>query len=113
MTAPTGTPITLCTDCNREHPITRQHCPVCGLASLFGHESCGPVRCQCATGVCADRTLPHPGHCCLRDMDDDGMTCEHEAEWIAVHEEICPAAHSWQRRIVDPEQDALPIGEGL
>lgn len=40
MTTPTGIPVTLCTDCNREHPVTRQHCPVCGLASLFGHESC-------------------------------------------------------------------------
>lgn len=32
MTTPTGIPITLCTDCNREHPVTRQHRPVCGLA---------------------------------------------------------------------------------
>lgn len=40
-TTPTGAPITDCGTCNRRHPVTRQHCPTCGLATLFNHQNCG------------------------------------------------------------------------
>ncbi len=32
---PTGIPIEDCTTCAHHHPITRPHCPSCGLAHLF------------------------------------------------------------------------------
>ncbi len=40
MNTPTGIPITVCDICGFRHPVTRKHCPVCGLATLFGHEEC-------------------------------------------------------------------------
>ena len=40
-TTPAGIPITDCGTCNRRHPVTRQHCPACGLATLFNHQNCG------------------------------------------------------------------------
>lgn len=36
----TGIPIGDCAQCGRRHPLTRNHCPVCGLATLFGHFNC-------------------------------------------------------------------------
>lgn len=36
-TTPTGIPIIDCDTCGHRHPVTRVHCPVCGLATLFGH----------------------------------------------------------------------------
>lgn len=39
---PTGTPVTQCPDCGRTHPATRPHCPVCGLATIWGHNDCTP-----------------------------------------------------------------------
>lgn len=39
-TTPTGIPITLCDQCGFRHPITREHCPTCGSARLFGHDNC-------------------------------------------------------------------------
>lgn len=42
-TTPTGIPIVDCLTCGRRHPVTRRHCPVCGLASLFGHKECRRV----------------------------------------------------------------------
>lgn len=38
-TTPTGIPIIGCETCGHTHPVTREHCPVCGLATLFGHEA--------------------------------------------------------------------------
>lgn len=35
----TGIPIIDCTVCGRRHPETRRHCPICGMASLFSHET--------------------------------------------------------------------------
>lgn len=35
----TGIPIIDCTVCGRRHPETRRHCPICGVASLFSHET--------------------------------------------------------------------------
>ena len=40
-TTQTGIPIIDCEECGYRHPITRQHCPTCGKASLFGHKNCG------------------------------------------------------------------------
>lgn len=40
-TTPTGVLVTLCATCRRIHPAPRCHCPVCGLATLWGHEQCG------------------------------------------------------------------------
>ncbi len=40
-TTQTGIPIIDCETCGYRHPITRQHCPTCGKASLFGHKNCG------------------------------------------------------------------------
>ena len=37
---PTGISVVECFTCGWTHPVTRRHCPVCGLASLFGHETC-------------------------------------------------------------------------
>lgn len=34
-TTQTGIPIIDCEECGYRHPITRQHCPVCGAPSLF------------------------------------------------------------------------------
>lgn len=36
---PTGIPIIDCATCGRRHPETRRHCPICGIASLFSHET--------------------------------------------------------------------------
>ncbi len=36
-TTPTGIPISLCETCGHRHPISRKHCPVCGLALIFAH----------------------------------------------------------------------------
>lgn len=33
----TGIPIVDCEKCGRRHPVTRDHCGVCGAASLFPH----------------------------------------------------------------------------
>lgn len=32
---PTGIPILHCEECDRTHPITRNHCVECGIASAF------------------------------------------------------------------------------
>lgn len=40
MTTPTGIPIIDCPQCAHRHPVTRTHCPTCGLATLFGHAEC-------------------------------------------------------------------------
>ena len=40
-TTQTGIPIIDCEECGYRHPITRQHCPTCGLATLFNHQNCG------------------------------------------------------------------------
>jgi len=37
-TTPTGIRIVDCAECGRRHPATRSHCPVCGKASLYGHD---------------------------------------------------------------------------
>lgn len=37
----TGIPITDCDTCGHIHPVTRRHCPTCGLAPLFNHQQCG------------------------------------------------------------------------
>ena len=34
-TTPTGVPIIDCGTCGRRHPISRSHCPKCGMAHLF------------------------------------------------------------------------------
>ena len=39
-TTQTGIPIQDCPHCGHQHPVTRRHCPSCGLATLFGHEEC-------------------------------------------------------------------------
>lgn len=39
-TTQTGIPIQDCLHCGYRHPVTRRHCPACGLATLFGHEGC-------------------------------------------------------------------------
>ena len=36
----TGIPITNCAECGFRHPVTRVHCVVCGLATIFGHDDC-------------------------------------------------------------------------
>lgn len=36
----TGIPIECCDVCGGRHPLTRKHCPDCGLATLFGHDFC-------------------------------------------------------------------------
>lgn len=36
-TTPTGIEIRLCDVCGRTHPVTREHCAECGIASLFSH----------------------------------------------------------------------------
>ena len=41
MTTPTGIEIIDCDQCGHRHPVTREHCPTCGKASLFGHKNCG------------------------------------------------------------------------
>lgn len=38
-TTPTGIPIIDCDECHHRHPVTREHCPKCGLAHLF---DCAP-----------------------------------------------------------------------
>lgn len=38
-TTPTGIPIQNCDTCGHRHPITRKHCPECGLAHLFPHSA--------------------------------------------------------------------------
>jgi len=43
-TTPTGIPVTDCDTCHHRHPVTRRHCPGCGLATLYGHENCQPSR---------------------------------------------------------------------
>lgn len=43
METPTGIEIAPCGVCGKTHPVTRAHCPVCGLATLFGHEECEAV----------------------------------------------------------------------
>ena len=40
-TTPTGIAFVDCEKCGKTHPETREHCPVCGSASLFLHEFCG------------------------------------------------------------------------
>lgn len=35
MTTPTGIRIERCGTCGHEHPVTRQHCTGCGIASVF------------------------------------------------------------------------------
>jgi len=41
MTTPTGIPVTKCDTCGREHPVTRRHCQVCGVPSIFiGSDGC-------------------------------------------------------------------------
>lgn len=37
-TTPIGIPIRDCDTCGRRHPITREHCPICGRPSLFCHQ---------------------------------------------------------------------------
>lgn len=34
-TTPTGISIEDCATCNHRHPVSRKHCPTCGLAHLF------------------------------------------------------------------------------
>ena len=41
MTTPTGIEIIGYDQCGHRHPVTREHCPTCGKASLFGHKNCG------------------------------------------------------------------------
>ena len=41
-----GVPIIECGKCGLEHPKTRQHCPVCGMPTLFPLIHCGPIRRQ-------------------------------------------------------------------
>lgn len=36
-----GIPIVGCELCGCRHPVTREHCEHCGLATLFGHDFCG------------------------------------------------------------------------
>lgn len=110
MTTPTGIPITLCDQCGHTHPVTRKHCPVCGLATLYGHNKCGNgLICQCAADPCGVRTLPHEGHCCLMESDNGVMPCGHLDQFRAVHEENCDdSRHRW--RTTGATQDALPIG---
>jgi DNA (cytosine-5)-methyltransferase 1 len=38
-TTPTGIPVTGCAECGRSHPETRDHCELCGHASLFLNDS--------------------------------------------------------------------------
>lgn len=58
-TTPTGIPIVDCETCGKRHPETRVHCPVCGMANLFGHSRCvTPDNPQCACGHAA---LEHHG----------------------------------------------------
>jgi hypothetical protein len=44
VTTPTGIPIITCAACGRSHPETRDHCLLCGHASLFlnGSRLCVP-----------------------------------------------------------------------
>ena len=37
-TTPTGIAVEPCAQCGRSHPVTRAHCPKCGIASLFSHD---------------------------------------------------------------------------
>ena len=39
---PTGILIEDCTTCGCRHAVTRKHCPICGLATLFNHGDCSP-----------------------------------------------------------------------
>lgn len=44
VTTQTGVPIIDCDECGYRHPITRKHCPVCGLATLpSSHAKCQEV----------------------------------------------------------------------
>lgn len=36
----TGIPVVECGTCGKRHPVTREHCAVCGMATLFGHDFC-------------------------------------------------------------------------
>lgn len=38
-TVASGIPIRPCDTCGRDHPVTRTHCDVCGIPSLFGHDT--------------------------------------------------------------------------
>ena len=38
-TTPSGVPIMLCSVCGGTHPITRTHCPICGIPSSFPHKT--------------------------------------------------------------------------
>lgn len=37
-TTPTGIPIRDCETCGHRHPVSRDHCAICGRASLFCHQ---------------------------------------------------------------------------
>ncbi len=36
---PSGVPILPCSVCGRTHPVTRTHCPTCGIPSAFPHKT--------------------------------------------------------------------------
>lgn len=42
----TGIPIRDCDVCGFCHPVTRVHCSVCGLATIFGHDVCKSVQAE-------------------------------------------------------------------
>lgn len=43
-TTQTGVPVADCDECGKRHPVSRAHCPVCGMATLFGHKECRDVK---------------------------------------------------------------------
>ena len=38
-TTPSGVPILPCRVCGHTHPVTRTHCPMCGIPSAFPHKT--------------------------------------------------------------------------
>lgn len=38
-TTPSGVPILPCRVCGHTHPVTRTHCPTCGIPSAFPHKT--------------------------------------------------------------------------
>lgn len=80
---PTGIPITDCDTCGKRHPVTRTHCPVCELATLFGHGGCeAPDNPKCVCGHMArdhhgedGRERPDAGCLAISAMRDDWCRC--------------------------------------
>ena len=42
-TTPTGIPIIDCDTCGHRHPVSRDHCPKCGMAHLFDCQPSTPT----------------------------------------------------------------------